>query len=80
MLSSPVMLVAIVVILALGFDFINGFHDTANSIATSVATRVLTARQAIIMAASLNFLGAFISEGVAKTIGSGIVQGGNDIP
>lgn len=81
MLSSPVMLVTlVVVILALGFDFINGFHDTANSIATSVATRVLTARQAIIMAASLNFLGAFISEGVAKTIGSGIVEGGSNIP
>lgn len=80
MLSSVMLITVIVVILALAFDFINGFHDTANSIATSVATRVLTPSQAIVMAASLNFLGAFISEGVAKTIGSGIIQGGKDIP
>ncbi len=74
MLSSVMLVTVVVVFLALAFDFINGFHDTANSIATSVATRVLTPRQAIIMAASLNFLGAFISEGVAKTIGKGIVD------
>jgi len=65
----------VVIILALGFDFINGFHDTANSIATSVSTRVLTPRQAIIMAAVLNFVGALISEKVAKTISKGIVFG-----
>lgn len=64
-----------VVVLALSFDFINGFHDTANSIATSVSTRVLTPRQAIIMAAGLNFLGALASEKVAKTISKGLVQG-----
>ncbi|SHJ70214.1 inorganic phosphate transporter, PiT family [Clostridium cavendishii DSM 21758] len=74
MLNSVMIVTIAVVVLALVFDFINGFHDTANSIATSVATRVLTTRQAIIMAASLNFLGAFISEGVAKTIGAGIVD------
>jgi PiT family inorganic phosphate transporter len=68
------MLVA-VVILALGFDFINGFHDTANSIATSVSTRVLTPRQAILMAAVLNFVGALMSEKVAKTISRGLVHG-----
>ncbi len=64
-----------VVILALGFDFINGFHDTANSIATSVSTRVLSPRQAIVMAAVLNFWGALVSHKVAKTISSGLVQG-----
>ncbi len=64
-----------VVVLALTFDFINGFHDTANSIATSVSTRVLTPRLAIIMAATLNFLGALVSENVAKTISKGLVHG-----
>lgn len=65
----------IVVIAALTFDFINGFHDTANSIATSVSTRVLSPRTAILMAASLNFAGALMSENVAKTISSGLVHG-----
>lgn len=64
----------VVVILALGFDFINGFHDTANSIATSVSTRVLSPRQAIIMSATLNFVGALMSSKVAKTISSGLVD------
>lgn len=64
-----------VIILALGFDFINGFHDTANSIATSVSTRVLSPRQAILMAAVLNFAGAMVSSKVAKTISGGIVNG-----
>ncbi len=65
---------AVVIILALGFDFINGFHDTANSIATSVSTRVLSPRQAIIMAAFLNFVGAMVSSKVAKTISGGLVN------
>lgn len=60
---------------ALIFDFINGFHDTANSIATSVSTRVLTPRAAIIMAAVLNLVGAISSEKVAKTISKGLVYG-----
>jgi len=64
-----------VVILALVFDFINGFHDTANSIATSVSTRILSPRQAITMAASLNFVGALMSEKVAQTISKGLVYG-----
>jgi len=64
----------VVIILALGFDFINGFHDTANSIATSVSTRVLTPRAAIIMSACLNFAGALVSIKVATTISKGIVQ------
>ncbi|MDF2522535.1 MAG: phosphate/sulfate permease [Clostridiales bacterium] len=65
----------IVIILALVFDFINGFHDTANSIATSVSTRVLSPTQAILMAAVLNFIGALMSEKVAKTISKGLVSG-----
>lgn len=66
--------IIIVVIVALVFDYINGFHDTANAIATSVSTRVLSPMQAIIMAAGLNFVGAFYSTEVAKTIGKGIVE------
>jgi len=68
-------LIFTVIILALVFDFINGFHDTANAIATSVSTRALQPNHAIIMAAGLNFLGAMISTGVAKTIGGDIVSG-----
>jgi PiT family inorganic phosphate transporter len=68
-----VLLVA-VVLLAVVFDYINGFHDTANAIATSVATRALHPRQAIAMAAAFNFIGAFAGTAVAKTIGSGLVQ------
>ena len=70
-----VALVGIVILLALVFDFINGFHDTANSIATSVSTRVLTPRLAILMSATLNFVGALVSVKVATTISSGIVRG-----
>ena len=72
-MPETLVLLAIVLILAVAFDFINGFHDTANSIATVVATRVLTPRQAIIMAASLNFLGALSGTAVATTVGKGIV-------
>lgn len=74
MLSSTVLVTIIIVILALIFDFINGFHDTANAIATSVSTKVLTMKEAILMSATLNFLGAFISVKVAHTIGSGIID------
>ena len=66
-------LVAVVVV-ALFFDFTNGFHDTANSIATSVSTRALSPRAAVISAAILNFLGAFVSLEVAATIAKGIVM------
>lgn len=68
-------LIIVVIVLALMFDFINGFHDTANAIATSVSTRAISPSKAIIMAAALNFLGAMISTGVAKTIGGDIVVG-----
>jgi PiT family inorganic phosphate transporter len=64
----------VVVVLAVVFDYINGFHDTANAIATSVATRALHPRHAILMAASFNFIGAFAGTAVAKTIGAGLVD------
>lgn len=72
--SSVIYLSIIIVVLALIFDFINGFHDSANAIATSVSTRVLSMKWAIIMSALLNFIGAFMNEKVAKTIGDGIVN------
>ena len=64
----------VVVAVALFFDFTNGFHDTANSIATSVSTRALSPRAAVLMAAVLNFAGAFVSLKVAATIAKGIVD------
>lgn len=67
------LLLATILILAVAFDFINGFHDTANAIATVVSTRVLSPIIAILMAAGLNFIGALSGTAVAKTIGSGIV-------
>jgi len=63
----------VIIALALAFDFINGFHDTANAIATSVATKVLTPAQAILMAAVLNVVGALSGTAVAKTIATDIV-------
>lgn len=73
-MQGVTLLLVVVVILAVVFDYINGFHDTANAIATSVATRALHPRQAIAMAAAFNFIGAFAGTAVAKTIGSGLVQ------
>ncbi|MBK7920866.1 MAG: inorganic phosphate transporter [Veillonella sp.] len=67
-------LVWAVVFLALVFDYINGFHDTANAIATSVSTRAINPKTAVMMTAVLNFLGAMISTGVAKTIGGDLVM------
>ncbi|MBS4210739.1 inorganic phosphate transporter [Bacillus sp. FJAT-50079] len=64
----------VIVVLALSFDFINGFHDTANAIATSVSTKALTPRVAIAMAAFMNFLGAMTFTGVAQTITRDIVD------
>ncbi|URN95091.1 MAG: inorganic phosphate transporter [Candidatus Pristimantibacillus lignocellulolyticus] len=63
-----------VVFLALAFDFINGFHDTANAIATSISTRAIKPRVAILMAASMNFIGAMTFTGVAKTIGGSVAD------
>jgi PiT family inorganic phosphate transporter len=67
----------LVIAAALLFDYINGFHDTANAIATCVSTRALSVRTAILMAAGLNFAGAMISTKVAATIGKGIVDANN---
>jgi PiT family inorganic phosphate transporter len=64
----------VVIVLAVVFDYINGFHDTANAIATSVATRALHPRHAILMATFFNFVGAFAGTAVAKTIGAGLVD------
>jgi PiT family inorganic phosphate transporter len=70
-------LLVMVIVAALAFDYINGFHDTANAIATCVSTRALSVRSAIIMAAVLNFAGAMVSTKVASTIGKGIVDANN---
>lgn len=74
MLENANILIFLVIVLALVFDFVNGFHDTANAIATCVSTRAVPPAVAIIMSAVLNFAGAMISTGVAKTIGGDIVQ------
>ncbi|MDX6480181.1 MAG: inorganic phosphate transporter, PiT family [Gaiellaceae bacterium] len=63
-----------VVVVALAFDFTNGFHDAANAIATSVSTRAISPRLAVLCSAGLNFAGAFLSLKVAATVGSGIVD------
>jgi PiT family inorganic phosphate transporter len=63
-----------VIVLAVIFDFINGFHDTANAIATSVSTRVLSPKAAVSMAAVLNMVGALTGTAVAKTVGAGLVE------
>ncbi|WP_338753446.1 inorganic phosphate transporter [Bacillus sp. FJAT-52991] len=73
-MDSLFIITILVVIFALAFDFINGFHDTANAIATSVSTKALKPRHAIILAAFMNFLGAMTFTGVAKTITQGIVD------
>jgi PiT family inorganic phosphate transporter len=71
---------AAIVIIALAFDFTNGFHDAANAIATSIGTRALTPRVALAMSAVMNLIGALISTGVAQTVGAGIIATptGND--
>src|SRR5215471_137255 len=67
-------LILTVILVALVFEYINGFHDTANSIATVVSTKVLTPRQAVVLAATTNLLGALWGTAVAKTIASGLVD------
>jgi PiT family inorganic phosphate transporter len=74
-MSGAVLLVALIIAVALVFDFINGFHDAANSIATVVSTRVLTPMQAVAWAAFFNFVAAFgFGVQVARTVGKGVVQ------
>ncbi len=72
--TGALVFLILTILVALAFDFTNGFHDTANAIATSVSTRVLSPRFAILMAAILNFVGAFISTNVAKTIGGDVAK------
>ncbi|MFM7541947.1 MAG: anion permease [Actinomycetales bacterium] len=73
-MESAFLLVAIIIAVALFFDYTNGFHDAANAIATSIATKAMRARTALLVAAFGNLIGAFISEGVAKTVGKGIID------
>ena len=77
-MDSTFALVILIIAIALVFDFINGFHDAANSVATVVATQVLSPAQAVIWAAFFNFVAAFsalaLGTGVAKTVGAGMVN------
>ncbi len=69
-------LLVVVVVVALGFDFTNGFHDTANYVATWVGTRALSPRLAVLVSAAANLAGAFVTTAVAKTVGKGIIDTG----
>src|SRR5438128_10048111 len=74
-MSAQLLTVVGLIALALAFDYINGFHDAANSIATVVSTRVLSPGKAVIWAAFFNFIAAFaFGTAVAKTVGSGLVD------
>ena len=74
-MNKDVLLVLITILVALIFDFLNGFHDSANSIATVVSTRVLSPKLAVLWAAAFNFLAAFfLGTAVAKTIGKGMIR------
>ncbi|GAB2660095.1 inorganic phosphate transporter [Arenimonas aestuarii] len=73
-MTAALVLVLVVVLAALVFEYINGFHDTANSIATVVATKVLTPVQAVSLAAVMNLIGALMGTAVAKTISSGLID------
>ncbi len=74
-MSGSLLLISFIILVALVFDFINGFHDAANSIATVVSTRVLSPRQAVAWAAFFNFVAAFgFGVNVAKTVGKGVVE------
>src|SRR4051812_25545971 len=80
-MDSTLSLVVLIIAIALVFDFINGFHDAANSVATVVATQVLSPAQAVIWAATFNFIAAFsalaVGTGVADTVGKGMVKPGD---
>ena len=68
------LLALMIIVITLGFDFVNGFNDSANSISTVVATKVLSPFKAVLLAATFNFFGIFIWHGIAKTIGTGIID------
>jgi len=69
-------LLVVAIVVALGFDFTNGFHDTANAVATSISTRALSPRLAVAVASIANLVGAFVTTAVASTVGKGIVDTG----
>jgi PiT family inorganic phosphate transporter len=69
-------LLVVAIVVALGFDFTNGFHDTANAVATSISTRALSPRLAVLVASAANLVGAFVTTAVAKTVGNGIIDTG----
>ncbi|MGO2025311.1 MAG: inorganic phosphate transporter, partial [Brevibacterium aurantiacum] len=71
-----IFVVVLVIVLALFFDFTNGFHDTANAMATPIATGAIKPKTAVTLAALLNLVGAFLSTEVAKTISGGIIKEG----
>ncbi len=73
-MTTALILLFVVLLVVLAFEYINGFHDTANAIATVVSTKVLTPRQALLLASGMNLVGAFFGQAVAKTIHSGIVD------
>ena len=74
-MSHETALLAFIILVALVFDFLNGFHDAANSIATVVSTRVLSPQRAVLWAAFFNFVAAFVlGTHVAKTIGKGMIE------
>ncbi|HWL77413.1 inorganic phosphate transporter, partial [Microbacterium sp.] len=75
-METAALLVALVIALALFFDFTNGFHDTANAMATPIATGALRPKVAVALAAVLNLIGAFLSTEVAKTISGGLIREG----
>ena len=72
-MESTLFLVGLIIFVALVFDYTNGFHDAANAIATTVATKALKPKTALLVAAIGNLVGAFLSEGVAKTVGKDII-------
>ena len=73
-MEISLIVLVVVIVTALAFDFTNGFHDTANAVATSIATGAMKARTAVLLAGVLNLVGAFLSIQVAKTISSGLVD------
>ena len=73
-METAVLIVVLIIVLALFFDFTNGFHDTANAMATPIATGALKPRVAVLLAAVLNLIGAFLSTEVSKTISHGIIR------
>jgi inorganic phosphate transporter, PiT family len=73
-MTSALFLLLVVLLVVLAFEYINGFHDTANAIATVVSTKVLTPRQALLLASITNLIGALTGQAVAKTIHSGILD------